>query len=241
MEYLPYTDGGRPGDSIPEWPACCEWCSLENYWDRNLPIFPEEQLELQAHGTYVAYRDRYIREIPRPQPYALTEDEKKEGFKILFDGTSLHEWVGNKTAYIIEDGNIAVYPKRGGNGNLHTKDEYSDFVYRFEFKLTPGGNNGVGIRTPLTGDAAYEGYEIQVLDDDADIYKDLKPYQYHGSVYGIIPAKRGHLKPLGEWNQEEIRIEGTKIKVTLNGTVIVDGDIAEASKTVLPTIVIIPV
>lgn len=203
---------------------------LENYWDRSIPIFPEEQLELQAHGTYVAYRDIYVKEIPRPKPYELTGEEKKEGYKILFDGTSLHEWVGNKTAYIIEDGNIAVYPKRGGHGNLYTKDEYSDFVYRFEFKLTPGGNNGIGIRTPLTGDAAYEGMEIQVLDDDADIYKDLKPYQYHGSVYGIIAAKRGYLKPLGEWNEEEIRIEGTKIKITLNGTVIVDGDIAEASK-----------
>ena len=156
--------------------------------------------------------------------------KKKEGYKILFDGTALHEWVGNKTSYIIEDGNIAVYPKRGGNGNLYTKDEYSDFIYRFEFKLTPGANNGIGIRAPLTGDGAYEGMEIQVLDNDADIYKDLKPYQYHGSVYGVIPAKRGFLKPVGEWNQEEIDIRGNRIKITLNGTVIVEGDIAEASR-----------
>lgn len=203
---------------------------LENYWDRNLPIFPEEQIELQAHGTYVAYRDIYLREIPRPTPYTLTDEEKKEGYKVLFDGTSLHEWTGNKTAYTIEDGNIAVYPKRGGNGNLYTNDEYSDFIYRFEFKLTPGANNGVGIRAPLKGDAAYEGMEIQILDNDADIYKDLKPYQYHGSVYGIIPAKRGYLKPAGEWNQEEIEAKGNHIKVTLNGTVILDGDIAEATK-----------
>jgi HEAT repeat protein len=203
---------------------------LENYWDRNLPIFPEEQIELQAHGTYVAYRDVYIREIPRPQPYTLTDAEKKDGFKILFDGTNLHEWTGNKTAYTIEDGNLAVYPKKGGSGNLYTSSEYSDFVYRFEFKLTPGANNGVGIRAPLTGDAAYDGMEIQVLDNDADMYKDLKPYQYHGSVYGIIAAKRGFLKPLGEWNEEEIEAKGNKIKVTLNGTVILDGDIAEATK-----------
>lgn len=203
---------------------------LENFWDRKLPIFAEEQIELQAHGTYVAYRDVLIREIARPTPYALTEDEKKEGYKVLFDGTNLHEWVGNKTAYVIEDGALAVYPKRGGSGNLYTKDEYADFVFRFEFKLTPGANNGVGIRTPLTGDGAYEGMEIQVLDDDAPIYKDLQVYQYHGSVYGVIPAKRGFQKPLGEWNQEEIAIKGSKIKITLNGNVIVDGDIAEASK-----------
>src|SRR5690606_26042382 len=215
-----YLNGQLVVDKVP----------LENYWDRDLPVFPEEQIELQAHGTYVAYRDIYIREIPRPEPYVLTAREKEEGYKILFDGTALHEWVGNKTSYIIEDGNIAVYPKRGGNGNLYTKDEYSDFIYRFEFKLTPGANNGIGIRTPLTGDGAYEGMEIQVLDNDADIYKDLKPYQYHGSVYGVIPAKRGFLKPVGEWNQEEIDIRGNKIKITLNGTVIVEGDIAEASK-----------
>lgn len=203
---------------------------LENFWDRSLPIFAEEQIELQAHGTYVAYRDIYIREIERPTPFVLSEEEKKEGFKMLFDGSNLHEWVGNKTAYVIEDGNLAVYPKRGGNGNLYTKDEYADFIYRFEFKLTPGANNGIGVRTPLTGDGAYEGMEIQVLDDGADIYKDLKDYQYHGSVYGIIPAKRGHLKPVGEWNEEEIYLKGNKIRVTLNGVVIVDGDLQEASK-----------
>ena len=148
---------------------------------------------------------------------------------MLFDGTSLHEWVGNKSAYIIEDGNIAVYPKRGGKGNLFTKDEYSDFIFRFEFKLTPGANNGVGVRAPLEGDAAYQGMEIQILDNDADIYKNLQVYQYHGSVYGILAAKRGYLKPVGEWNQQEIELIGNKIKVTLNGTVITEGDLAEVT------------
>ncbi|ULQ51917.1 DUF1080 domain-containing protein [Flavihumibacter fluvii] len=204
--------------------------ALENFWDRGLPLFTEEQIELQAHGNIIKYRDIYIREIPSVKPFVLPEQEVKDNFKMLFDGTSLHEWVGNKTAYVIEDGNIAVYPKRGGNGNLYTKDEYSDFIYRFEFKLTPGANNGVGIRAPLDGDAAYDGMEIQILDNDADIYKNLQVYQYHGSVYGVIPAKRGYLKPVGEWNEEEIAIQGSKIKVTLNGTVITEGDIAEASK-----------
>jgi hypothetical protein len=92
--------------------------------------------------------------------------------------------------------------------------------------LTPGANNGIGIRAPLTGDAAYAGMEIQVLDDPAPIYADIKPYQHHGSVYGVIPAKQGFLKPVGEWNSEEISAIGTHIKVTLNGTVIVAGDIA---------------
>jgi hypothetical protein len=96
--------------------------------------------------------------------------------------------------------------------------------------LTPGANNGIGIRAPLEGDAAYAGMEIQVLDNDAPKYKDLHVYQYHGSVYGVIPAKRGFLLPTGEWNKEEIIANGNKIKVILNGTVILDGDIKEASK-----------
>jgi HEAT repeat protein len=214
-----YLNGKLVTDKVP----------LENYWDRKLPLFREEQIELQAHGTYVAYRDVLIREIKTPEPFELSEAEKTDGFKVLFDGTSLHEWVGNKSAYIIEDGNIAVYPKRGGKGNLFTKDEYSDFVFRFEFKLTPGANNGVGVRAPLEGDAAYQGMEIQILDNDADIYKNLQVYQYHGSVYGVLAAKRGYLKPVGEWNQQEIELIGNKIKVTLNGTVITEGDLAEVT------------
>ena len=110
------------------------------------------------------------------------------------------------------------------------KKEYQDFAYRFDFQLTPGANNGIGIRAPLEGDAAYVGMEIQVLDNEADIYRNLHVYQYHGSVYGVIPAKRGYLKPVGEWNQEEIVAVGHHIKVTLNGTVILDGDISDAIK-----------
>jgi hypothetical protein len=203
---------------------------LENYWDRKLPIFPMEQLELQAHGNVINYRDIYVREIPRPQPYQLTSEEKTQGYKVMFDGTNMHEWIGNRTDYFIDNGEMAVDPTKGGSGNLYSKDEYSDFVFRFDFQLTPGANNGLGIRAPLKGDAAYEGTEIQILDNDADIYKDLKEYQYHGSAYGIIPAKRGFLKPVGEWNSEEVYLKGSKIKVTLNGTVILDGDLAEASK-----------
>lgn len=207
---------------------------LENFWDRTMPIFPVEQLELQAHGTKVYYRDIYVKELPRVEPFRLSEEEKKDGFKVLFDGTNMHEWVGNTEDYFIEEGNLVVRPKGGkssGTRNLYTKDEYADFVFRFEFQLTPGANNGLGIRAPLNGDAAYSGAaELQILDDTAPIYSKLEPYQYHGSVYGIIPAKRGSLKPLGEWNYEEVYLKGPKVKVILNGTTIVDGDLEEAGK-----------
>ena len=205
---------------------------LENYWDRKLPLFTKDQIELQAHGTYVAYRNIYVRELPNEASTTtvLTETEKKEGFTSLFDGTQMNDWVGNKSGYLLKDGFIEVNPEAKGGGNLYTKEEYSDFIYRFEFQLTPGANNGIGIHAPLEGDAAYVGMEIQVLDNEADMYKNLKPYQYHGSVYGIVPAKRGFLKPLGEWNEEEIMIQGTKIKVTLNGTVITEADLKDAAK-----------
>jgi hypothetical protein len=158
--------------------------------------------------------------------FNLTAEEKAEGFVALFNGRNLDNWVGNKSSYAVSNEAIEVKPGDGSGGNLYTEKEYSDFVLRFEFMLTPAANNGIGIRAPLTGDAAYAGMEIQVLDNTAPVYADLKPYQYHGSVYGVIPAKREFLKPLGEWNYEEITAVGTHIKVILNGTVIVDGDIA---------------
>lgn len=204
--------------------------TLENYWDRSIPIFPEEQIELQAHGTYVAYRNIYLRELPTSQPVTITEEEKKQGFVSLFNGQDLNQWTGNTTGYLVKDGVVEVAPEIGGGGNLYTKDEFANFIYRFEFQLTPGANNGIGIRAPLQGDAAYVGMEIQVLDNEAPVYKNLHPYQYHGSVYGVIPAKRGFLLPTGQWNKEEIVAKGNKIKVTLNGTVILDSDIKEASK-----------
>lgn len=203
--------------------------TLENYWDKNLPIFPKEQIELQAHGTYVAYRNIYLKDLT-PNTFSLSDEEKKQGFTMLFDGTNMDNWTGDTENYRLEDGNIVVHPEGHGAGNLYTKEEYANFEYRFEFQLTPGANNGLGIRAPLEGDAAYVGMELQILDNEAPIYKDLHPYQYHGSVYGVIPAKRGYLLPTGEWNKEEVIVKGNKVKVILNGTVIVDGDIKEASK-----------
>lgn len=213
---------------------------LENYWDRKIPIFDREAIELQAHGTRLEFRDVYVREIARPKAYELSAEEKREGFVPLFNGVNLDGWTGNKINYYAEGGMLVSNPankaEKGSTRNLYTEKQYSDFIMRFEFQLTPGANNGLGIRTPLTGDAAYEGMELQILDNDADIYKNLKPYQFHGSVYGVIPALKGYLKPVGEWNYQEVKALGNRITVTLNGKVILDGDIAEASKNNTETI-----
>ena len=152
---------------------------------------------------------------------------QEPGFKALFDGKTLNGWTlvkGHGPGYVVKDG-IIVCPKEGG-GNLYTEAEYANFVLRFEFKLSPGGNNGIGIRSPLTGDAAYQGMEIQILDHDEPQYKGwLKPAQHHGSIYDVVPAKTGFLKPVGEWNSEEITANGRKITIKLNGTTIVDANL----------------
>jgi HEAT repeat protein len=205
---------------------------MENYWDRSQPIFPIEQLELQAHGSKCYFRNIYVKELKRQEPFKLSAQEQKEGFKILFDGTNMYEWTGNLVDYKLNDGCIEVSADTRFGGNLYTVNEYANFIYRFDFQLTPGANNGVGIRTPMEGDAAYVGMEIQILDCEHEIYKNITPLQHHGSVYGIIPARADHhsaFRPAGEWNSEEILADGDHIRVTVNGQVILDGNIREAT------------
>ncbi|NQT14891.1 MAG: DUF1080 domain-containing protein [Planctomycetes bacterium] len=161
-------------------------------------------------------------------PSGLSQEEKEQGFVSLFDGKTHNGWQGDTKGYKIEDCALVCAP----GGNLYTDKEYGDFAFRFEFKLPPKGNNGIGIRTPLKGNPAYVGMEIQVLDEHFDKhYKGLQPYQAHGSIYGVVPAKRGHQKPLGEWNSEEIFCKGPHVKITLNGVVIVDADLSKIEKT----------
>jgi hypothetical protein len=204
---------------------------MENYWDRNIPIFPTGQIELQNHGNNLYFRNVFIREIPREKgTNTLTDNEKKKGFVQLFNGTDMTGWVGNKQGYVVKDGIMICDPSLGGDGNLYTEKEYGDFIFRFEFRLTPGANNGLGIRSPLTGNAAYDGMELQILDDQSPRYTGwLKDYQHHGSIYGVVPAKTGNLKPVGEWNYQQVTAKGKQITIKLNGTTIVDADIEKAS------------
>src|SRR5688500_16924068 len=168
-----------------------------------------------------------------PAVVAGIQPPVEEGFTTLFNGKDLTGWVYGQRAggaenksgkgYQVENG--VLFTTKDDGGNLFTEKEYSDFVFRFEFKLTPNANNGIGIRAPLEGDAAYVGMEIQVLDDSGSEYTKLQPAQYHGSIYQMFPAKRGHQKPVGEWNSEEITAHGRRITVVLNGTTIVDANL----------------
>jgi hypothetical protein len=202
---------------------------LENYWERDKPIYPTGQIELQAHGNPLSFRNIFLREIPRDEAAPpLAEAEAAEGFAPLFNGRDLEGWTGDTKGYAAEAGKIVIHPELG-SGNLYTAKEYADFVLRFDFKLTPAANNGLGIRAPLEGDAAYAAMEIQILEDGSPVYWGLRPYQYHGSIYGVVPARRGFLRPPGEWNAEEVTVKGRHVTVVVNGSTVVDADLDAVS------------
>ena len=145
-------------------------------------------------------------------------------FRPLFNGKDLTGWIGD--GYIVEDGTIVCTP----NGKiLVTQETFSNYVLEFDFKLPPGGNNGLGIHYPGTGDGAYTGMELQILDNTDPQYKDLKEYQFHGSLYTMAPAKRTGLKPVGEWNHERVTVMDSSVTVVLNGETILAADLTELS------------
>lgn len=180
---------------------------------------------LESEGAPVEFRRMKIREIAAAATApAASSPVVEQGFVPLFDGATLEGWQGAVAGHHVVDGELRSKP--GVGGNLLTTREYGDFELRFEFKLTPGANNGLGIRAPLTGDAAFEGMEIQILDDGHPKYAGLKDWQVHGSIYGVVAAERGCLKPAGEWNEETVVVRGTQVKVIVNGKTIVDADVA---------------
>ncbi len=144
---------------------------------------------------------------------------KEEGFVSLFNGKNLDGWFSSD--YSVEDGVIICHGHHGGYLE-YTNAEYANFILRFEFKLTPGANNGLNFRTD-----GVVWNEIQILDDTHPKFANIHPYQFHGSLYGVVPAKRGFLKPVGEWNEQEVIVDGNHIIVRLNGTVILDADLSQ--------------
>ncbi len=200
---------------------------MENYWNRRIPLPARGQIHLQTHGGEIRWRNIFVREVSADEANArLRGDDAVAGFTSIFNGRDLSGWSGAVENYDVRDGAIVCKPKHGGT--LFTDEEYADFVVRLEFKLPPGGNNGLAIRYPGTGNPAYNGMtELQVLDDTAEKYAKLDTRQYHGSVYGVAAAHRGYLRPVGEWNYQEVTVQGSTIKVELNGTVILDADVSE--------------
>ena len=201
---------------------------MENYFDRSRPIFPKGPIQLQTHGGEISWRNVFVREIGSDEANKiLRESSSSKGFKSVFNGKDLSGWAGAVSEYEVVDG--AIQCQKGKGGTLYTEQKYKDFVVRLEIKMPAAGNNGLAIRYPGSGNPAYQGMtELQVL--DTQYPGKLAPYQYHGSVYGLIPAARGYLYEAGNWNYEEVTVQGTKIKVELNGAVILDADVAELIK-----------
>jgi hypothetical protein len=203
--------------------------TLENYWDRKSPLLRTGPMQLQTHGSEIRWRNIQVREIPADEANAILASRSAEGFQTVFNGQDFAGWSGAVDNYEVVDGAIAC--KAGKGGVLHTAEQYGDFVARLQFKLPPGGNNGLAIRYPGTGDAAYGGMcELQVLDTEHEKYAKLDPRQAHGSAYGMVPAVRGYLRPTGQWNFQEVTVKGPTIKVELNGSVILDTDLSKVTE-----------
>lgn len=200
---------------------------MENYYDRKTPVPARGPIQLQTHGGEIRWRNVFLREIS-PEEANRILSACEPGFTPIFNGRDLAGWAGPLDNYQVQNGAIVCRPEKGGT--IYTQAEYGDFAVRLEFLLPPGGNNGLALRYPGQGDTAYAGMcELQVLDNDAAQYRELDPRQYHGSIYGMVPAHRGYLRPIGQWNFQEVTVQGHRIRVELNGTVIVDADVSEVT------------
>jgi len=192
---------------------------LDNYFHRDQPVPRTGPIQLQTHGGEIRWRNLSIREI------GSAEANRILASKVWNDGSAPKHWKGAVENYQISNGEIQC--KAGKGGTLYTEAEYADFAAQLEFKLPPGGNNGLAIRYPGEGNAAYDGMcELQVLDNTAAKYAKLDIRQYHGSAYGMVPAHRGYLRPVGEWNFQTVEVRGSAIQVELNGTLILDADLS---------------
>jgi hypothetical protein len=202
---------------------------MENYFDRKQPIPPEGPIQLQTHGGEIRWRNIFLREIPAEEANRLLRGTDPEGFELIFNGRDFEGWAGPIDNYEVRDGAMVCKPGKGGT--IYTRALYTNFIVRLEFKLPPGGNNGLAIRYPGRGDTAYEGMcELQVLDDNYEkVRGPIDPRQAHGSAYGMVAAARGYQRPIGQWNYQEVTVIGSTIKVELNGTVILNCDLSKVT------------
>lgn len=202
---------------------------LENYYDRSQPVPARGPIQLQTHGGEIRWRNLFIREIGAEEANRLLASRGDDAFSSIFNGRDFTAWRGATDDYQIVDGAITCRPDKGGT--IFTAEEFADFVVRLEFKLPSAGNNGLVLRYPGNGDGAYTGFaECQVLAEDYEARKGrLDPRQLHGSAYGMIAAAQGYQRPIGEWNFQEVTVKGSTIRVELNGTVILDGDLSKVT------------
>jgi lysophospholipase L1-like esterase len=189
--------------------------TLENFWDRSKPIYPSGQIELQSHKTPLWFKNVYIREIPRG-----------EGWVDLFNGQDLDGWEqvgGNAPSWHVENG--VLFTDGGEGGWLSTTKQYADFELELEYRVPENGNSGLFIRAPREGNPAFEGSEVQILDDFGSEYVDLKPWQFTGSVYATVAPSHRATRPAGEWQKLQVRAVGPQVSVKVNTVPVVDANL----------------
>jgi hypothetical protein len=199
---------------------------MENYWKRDLPLRKRGKILLQTHGGEIRWKNLAVRELTAAEANSVLAKHGAQGFEPVFNGTDFTGWAGPLENYEVADRAIVCRPKKGGN--IYTTAVYGDFAARLEYKLPPGGNNGLAIRYPggATHAATQAMCELQILDDDNPRYAKLDPRQFNGSAYGMVPAHRGYLRPVGEWNFLVVTAVGHRLRVELNGTRILDADLS---------------
>lgn len=204
---------------------------MENYWDRGRPLFANGRIQLQTHGGEIRWRNIFVREISADEANDLLAQRDAEAFEPIFDGESFDGWTGAVDNYDIVNGTIVCKPGKGGV--LFTKEEFDDFIVRLEYRVPPGGNNGLVIRYPGEGRASRTAMcELQILDHDHEKYKGrLDPRQFHGSAYGMVAAHPGYLRVGDEWNFQQVTVKGHTLKVELNGATILDADLSQVTET----------
>jgi hypothetical protein len=202
---------------------------MENYYDRKTPIPARGPICLQTHGAPIKWRNIFLREIGPEEATKLLTEKSSKGYEPIWNGKDFEGWAGPIENYEIKDG--AIVCKAGKGGTIYTKEEYGDFFVRLEFKVPPGGNNGLAIRYPGTGDTAYDGMtESQILDDNYEkVRGPIDPRQAHGSAYGMAAAARGYQHPVGEWNFQEVWVKSSRIRVELNGAPILEADLSKVT------------
>ena len=169
--------------------------TIENYYDRKAALAAKGPICLQTHGAPIRWRNVAIREIAGEEASRILSAKAAAGYKSIFNGKDFTGWAGPVENYEVVDG--AIRCKTGKGGTPYYDQDLTDFAVRLEFKLPKGGNNGLALRYPGTGNTAYVGMcELQVLDDNYDKVKGkIDPRQVHGSAYGMVGAQRGFQRP----------------------------------------------
>ncbi|MCU0797873.1 MAG: DUF1080 domain-containing protein [Akkermansiaceae bacterium] len=168
------------------------------------------------------------------EPNSLSPEEKEEGFVLLFDGKSLDGWRTYKQEKAKEQWKVvdgAITLTAGGGGDLITAGSYSDFDFRWDWKIAENGNSGVMWRVAETDGPPYlTGPEYQLLDSfDKPNHKyahELPPGNVAGSLYGLVPGKPDWSKPIGQWNESRLVVQGSKFTLYLNGQLTAEVDTA---------------